>query len=149
MRDQLPPRPYDDIIDVPYPFDMPQPRMDRASRAAQFSPYKALTGYEDMVTETARLTDPRGELDEGTLAVLNHRLQVLADSLDEHPLISVTYFVRDRQKTGGAYRTVTERAFKLDLYDRMLVLASRRAVPIDDIFMLTGEVFERAEQQTD
>ena len=142
MRDKIPPRTYDDMIDKPYPFDLGRPRMPLPDRAAQFLAYKALVGYEDMVIETARLTDERTTMDDGMLDQLNAKLQILLAHLDEHPQVTLTYFVPDTQKSGGVYRTLTDVIQKFDLYERILITATKKAIPIDEIYAISGDLFE-------
>lgn len=94
---------YDDIKHLTRPqYDDLHP-MSMHDRAAQFSPFAALVGYDDAVAEKARLTDSRSELTEDEMSELNANLNRLLDSLDEQPLISVTYFVPDEKKSGGRY----------------------------------------------
>ena len=85
------PNRYDDIIDLPHHVSLSRPHMERSDRAAQFSPFAALTGYESAVKETARLTDQRVELDENEREALDKKLAVLAARLGEQPEITVTY----------------------------------------------------------
>ena len=89
---------YDDIIDLPHHVSETHPPMSRADRAAQFSPFAALTGYDAAVRETARVTERRIELDEGVKAELNARLNCILEHLSEHPQVSLTYFVQDERK---------------------------------------------------
>ncbi|MBO5649011.1 MAG: hypothetical protein J6S76_03760, partial [Clostridia bacterium] len=94
---------YEDIIDLPHHVSYRHPRMSRIDRAAQFAPFAALTGYEAAVRETARLTEGQKELDETALAVLNEKLRLLADFLEDRAQVSITYFRPDERKKGGAY----------------------------------------------
>lgn len=142
MRDKVPPRNYDDIMDKPYPFDLGRPRMPLQDRAAQFLAYKAMVGYEDMVIETARLTDERSTMDDGMLDHLNAKLQVLLAHLDEHPQVTLTYFVPDAQKSGGSYRIITDTIQKFDLYERLLITSSKKAIPIDEISSISSDLFD-------
>ena len=104
---------YDDIIDLPHHVSTTHHRMSMLERAAQFQPFRALTGYEDAVRETARLTDDRVELTEDEKALLDGKLQRLADNLASHPLVTVTYFQPDKKKAGGEYVTTTGQLKKL------------------------------------
>ena len=124
---------YDDIIHLPHPDSERHPRMPMANRAAQFSPFAALTGYEDAVRETARLTDSKAELTEEEQSILNTRLQMLAEKIGEHPEVTLTYFRPDQRKSGGAYVTITGRVKKLDHHLGMLVLEAGQTVPIEDL----------------
>ena len=96
---------YNDIIDLPHHISTTRPRMSMLDRAAQFSPFAALTGYDAAIKETGRLTGQRIELTEECRAVLDRKQQVLLENLAEHPEVSVTYFVPDERKSGGAYVT--------------------------------------------
>ena len=124
---------YDDIIDLPHPTSERHPRMPMANRAAQFSPFAALTGYEDAVRETARLTEARPELTEEEKAHLDAELQLLEKTIGEHPNVTLTFFRPDKRKDGGAYVTVTGRVKKLDHHLGMLVLDAGQTVPIEDL----------------
>lgn len=137
---------YDDIIGLPHPVSQKHPQMPLRDRAAQFSPFAALTGYEDAVDETARLTDQRIELAEDARAALNAQLAGLAARLASaaaaavpiaaHPLISVTYFVPDAAKAGGAYLTELCTVKRLDEAESCLLLSDGRRIPLQDILQL-------------
>ncbi len=131
---------YEDIIDLPHHVSATRPHMTMPDRAAQFSPFAALTGYGDAVNETARRTDSRIELDEYEKAALNERLQVIADNL-RCAEISVTYFLPDIKKSGGKYITLTGCVKKIDDYERVIVMQSNTRIPIDDIVAIDGELF--------
>ncbi len=127
--------PYDDIIDLPHPTSERHPRMPMANRAAQFSPFAALSGYDDAVKETARLTDSKVELTEEEKVILDAKLQLLVPGMEA----SFTYFQQDDKKEGGAYLTVTGTVKKFDSYAREIVLGDGRRMPIDDILELQSE----------
>ena len=124
---------YDDIINLPHHVSATHPHMPMIDRAAQFQPFRALTGYEDAVHETARLTDQRVELTEDEKALLDVRLQKLADEIRSQPLVTLTYFQPDKKKAGGAYITVTGQLKKIDDYEGALVLAGGERIGIEDI----------------
>lgn len=124
---------YDDIINLPHHVSATHPHMPMIDRAAQFQPFRALTGYEDAVHETARLTDQRVELTEDEKALLDVRLQKLADEIRSQPLVTLTYFQPDKKKAGGAYITVTGQLKKIDDYEGALVLAGGERIVIEDI----------------
>ena len=132
---------YDDIIDLPHHVSATRPRMSMIDRAAQFSPFAALTGYDAAIKETGRLTDQRIELTEDSRAVLDRKQQLLVDNLADHPEVSVTYFVPDKRKTGGAYVTVTGRVKKVDDYQRLLLLTDGTKIPLDEILDMESELF--------
>ena len=127
---------YDDIIDLPHHISATRPRMPMIDRAAQFMPFRALTGYEDAVHETARLTEERVELTEDEKALLDTKLQRLADRLDSHPQVTLTWFQPDKRKAGGAYVTTTGRLKKIDDFEGVLLLASGERIAIKDILII-------------
>ncbi|QNO13293.1 hypothetical protein HYG86_00105 [Alkalicella caledoniensis] len=133
---------YHDIINLPRHVSTKRPPMTAINRAAQFSPFAALTGHDAAIKETARLTDQRVELDEYTKDILNHRLQILADSINEHPEMAITYFQPDAKKSGGAYVTATGRAKKIDIYERVVIMTDATVIPIDEIISIEGQIFE-------
>ena len=135
------PHRYDDIIGLSRPRSRRHPPMPAENRAAQFSPFAAVSGYEAAIRETARLTDHKLALDDEQKLRLNARLQLVAERLQARPEITVTFFLPDARKDGGAYVTETAPARKLDATERTLLLASGRRVPIDDILALEGELF--------
>lgn len=133
---------YDDIINLPRHVSATRPQMKATDRAAQFSPFAALTGYDAAIIETARLTDERVELDEYIKAALSDRLQMIAARIKEHPEIAVTYFQPDEKKPGGTYITVVSPAKKIDEHERVVVMADGTAIPIDQITSINGRIFE-------
>ncbi len=126
---------YNDIIHLPRP-DSPRPRMSIGDRAAQFSPFAALKGYDDEIDEAARTTQQRIERDDQFAEELNEKLLSLCQHAAAHPLVSVTYFRPDDKKSGGAYLTTLQPLRKVDTDRRTLVFADGLAVPFDDILDL-------------
>ncbi|MCH3916514.1 MAG: hypothetical protein LKE40_03390 [Spirochaetia bacterium] len=133
---------YDDIINLPHHVSETRPHMTVIDRAAQFSPFAALTGYDDAVKEAARLTNKRIELDEYTKGVLNDRLQIIAGRTKEQPEITITYFQPDKKKSGGTYITATGSVKKIDGYKRIVVMDDGTTIPIDEIISIDGQIFE-------
>ncbi|MDF2948126.1 MAG: hypothetical protein K0R07_136 [Sedimentibacter sp.] len=133
---------YDDIINLPHHVSATHPHMPAIDRAAQFSPFAALTGYDSAIKETARLTDERVELDEYMKDVLSDRLQIITDQLKEYPEISVTYFQPDEKKNGGDYVTVIGTVKKIDEYERVVVMTDGTRIPIDEVISIEGQIFE-------
>ena len=127
---------YDDIIDLPHHVSDTRPRMSRLDRAAQFSPFAALTGYGAASKETARLTDERVELGEYELMELNAGIHMLMERIEEHPQVEITYFKPDERKDGGAYLTVKSRAKRLNEYERFILLEDGTEIPFDDIYKI-------------
>lgn len=134
--------PYDDIIDLPHHVSTSRPRMSVLDRAAQFSPFAALTGFEDAVKETARLTDERMDLDEDAKAALNVRLLMIQEQLDDQPQVFITYFKPDDKKVGGAYITVKGCVKTIDAYERTVVMKGGARISINDIIKIDGELFD-------
>ena len=124
---------YDDIINLPHHVSRTHSPMDMMERAAQFSPFAALTGYEDAAKETRRLTHPRIELDESEKEVLDQQLHKLEAAFPETPSAAFTYFIPDVRKEGGTYRTVSGKIRKIDSYRRMIILESGEQIPIEEI----------------
>ena len=134
-------RKYDDIIMLPHHVSKRHPQMSPLNRAAQFSPFAALTGHEDAIQETARLTDSFVEMDESRKSQLDGQLGLIRDNLDAQPEIEVTYFQPDEKKSGGAYVTRSGRGKKIDEYSRQIMFTDGKALPIDMIFSIRGELF--------
>lgn len=132
--------PYDDIINMPRHVSETRPRMSMYDRAAQFSPFAALTGYEAVVKEAARLTDSRPELAEGEAERINLGLSALAMRMDEQPRAEITYFLPDDRKSGGAFVHVSGRVKRIDEYERTVVFTDGTAVPIEDILKIETEL---------
>ena len=136
---------YKDIINLPHKQSTKRPRMSLLDRAAQFAPFAALTGYDDAVKETARLTDEKIEMSEENLNVLNMKYQILVDRLDEEHEVSFTYFVPDEAKSGGAYVTMQGVVKKVDDYERLITLYDGTKIPMDDVLTIDGDIFSSAE----
>ena len=132
---------YDDIIHLPHPTSKKHPRMSMAERAAQFSPFAALTGFDGVIRETGRLTDQRVEREESDREELERRLNYLDAQEREHPLVQVTYFLPDEKKEGGRYVTTTGRLKRIDETRRILRMADRTAIPLEDILAIEGDCF--------
>ena len=133
---------YDDIIHLPRHVSTKHPHMSLIDRAAQFSPFAALTGHGDAINETARLTGKRVELDENMKDVLSNKLQIIADRMKENPEIVITYFQSDEKKDGGAYVTAEGIVKKIDGYERIVTMADKTEIPMDDIICIEGQIFE-------
>ncbi|MEG1458250.1 MAG: hypothetical protein RSJ40_02985 [Acetivibrio sp.] len=136
---------YDDIINLVHPVSKKHPPMPRMDRAAQFAPFAALTGYEDAVKETARLTDRRKELDEGEQDMLREKLNLVVAQIEECPEITITYFKPDEKKDGGAYLTATGYVKKIDEYQRTLYLTDGTKIAIEEIFEIESKLFHSSE----
>lgn len=131
---------YDDIIRLPHPDSSKHPRMSLYDRAAQFSPFAALTGHSAAIAETGRLTDQRMELDEYEMARVDAELQHLQELLPGRPTASITYFVPDERKNGGSYQTVTGEVKRIDAVTGVIQMTDRREIPIEDVFSVAVDV---------
>lgn len=129
---------YQDIIHLPRHISNTHAHMPVEDRAAQFAPFAALTGHHEAVKETARLTDKRMELDEYCKEVINEKLQEIRERVETKPEVSVTYFVPDIKKEGGAYVTVAGYVKKVDEYGRTLYLEDGTKILIDEIIEIEG-----------
>lgn len=132
---------YEDIINLPHHVSKTRPQMSMLDRAAQFSPFAALTGYDAAIKETGRLTDEKQELDDDTKAALDMKQAYLMEMIDEQPEISVTYFLPDTKKAGGAYATVIGKLKRFDEYERLLILTDGKKIPMDDIADIESNLF--------
>lgn len=125
---------YDDIIEMDYPVSTRHARMSPEERAAQFAPFAALTGYESMVKDKARITESRREPDETQIAVLNRMIALIMERLQEKPEVSIEYFVKDRTKEGGRYESVKGRVQNVDISERAIVLKGGQKISLDNIY---------------
>ena len=130
---------YDDIINLPHHVSECRTKMSLSDRAAQFAPFSALTGYDETVRETERRTDKKVVLDEYEIERIDRVLRYIAQNIEKHVCVSVTYFIADKRKSGGEYREVRETVDKIDDYKRLLVLSNGINIPIEDIYSLTVE----------
>ena len=130
---------YDDILHLPHHHSEKHPPMAMRERAAQFSSFRALTGYEDAIDETARLTDRRAERSEEERQRLDDILQRLESRLREEPTVTVTYFRPDPRKEGGAYLQHTGALYAIDRANRRLVFRDKWAVEMEDVYDVTEQ----------
>lgn len=124
---------YDDIINMPHHISKKHPRMSLENRSAQFAPFAALTGYEDEVEETARITDKRIEITDEIKSTINMRLQIIQEKINTKPKVTIKYFIPDNKKEGGSYKTVTSNVLKIDQYKKLVVLKDNTKIFISDI----------------
>ena len=125
---------YDDIIDLPHHVSKTRKRMSMIDRAAQFSPFAALVGYEDAVEETARLTDKKIELTEESKLNISEKLRILSENTEDELTVKITYFVPDKKKEGGTYHTALGTVKYIDEYDKIVIMADKTVIPIGQIW---------------
>ncbi len=130
---------YDDMLDMPHHSSETHPRMPVRNRAAQFAPFAALSGYDSAISETARLTEEKRELDEDEKEKLDDKLRYLLQQEILPLQIAITYFKQDMHKKGGAYVTESCSVKKLDLYMHELILSDETRIPLENISDLTFE----------
>ena len=136
---------YNDILNMQYPnTEIEKDFPDEILRAAQFAPFAALTGFDEEVEETARITDSKVELDEYQKAELNDKLLFLINSEDDEE-VSITYFVPDKKKSGGAYVIKKGIVIKVREYEKDVVMYDGTEIPIDDIIAIEGNQFNETE----
>ncbi len=124
---------YEDIINLPHHISPTRPQMSLHDRAAQFSPFAALTGHQEAVYETQRLTSKKRELDENQKVVINEKLQKLLERVAELPEVNITYFEPDRKKEGGSYTEIHGIVKKIDEIMRQIYLVDGTLISIEDI----------------
>ena len=136
---------YSDILNLPRPVSPTRRPMPALERAAQFSPFAALTGYDAAIAESSRTTEQKAELGEWELKELDEKLRLLI-AAPNHPPITVTYFQPDLRKRGGAYVTLTEKLKKIRLTERELTLESGTVISLDAISALSGSIFTQGNE---
>ena len=130
-------REYEDILDHPRHISNTRAQMPISDRAAQFSPFAALTGYDAAIKETAKQTADWIELDEESKMILDRRLMEVKNHIKEKPEVTVTYFQPDVKKSGGAYVTITKNVKKINEYERLIIFTDGSFIPIDQIYDIT------------
>lgn len=130
---------YSDIINLPRPEPKRHLRMPLSDRAAQFSPFAALTGYSGVIDEAGRVTEEKIYLDEREKERINRRLIKLQSQIDLHPEVKITVYESDAKKKGGSYSSYQGRLEKIDTYNRVLILSNGLKVKFDDIIRIGTE----------
>lgn len=137
---------YEDILYLPHPVSARHPQMSLQDRAAQFSPFAALTGHDAAIRETARLTDSFVELDEERKEQLDQQLRFLlsrmAEDSSQELEIKATYFQPDTRKSGGAYVSVCGKVKKYDRAHHQLLFTDGTTLPIENLFSMEGDLFK-------
>lgn len=132
---------YDDIINLPHHVSKKHPQMSLHDRAAQFSPFAALTGHKAAINETARLTDEKQILSEDVIAKLNEQLNLIKENIGTNQTVTITYFVPDDKKSGGAYISNTGVVKKINEYNHTVVLTDKTVIPIEQISEMQSDIF--------
>ena len=137
----MPDHPYADIINLPHHVSKDRPHLSIHQRAAQFSPFAALVGYEDVVHEMERQTAPERELNEDEKVELDRRIAIVAAHLAEHPVVTIEYFVPDKTKTGGEYVFKSGEVEKIVPTERVVIVGGE-TIRMDRIIGIEGKLFE-------
>lgn len=136
---------YDDIISLPHHESTKHPKMPALDRAAQFLPFAALTGHDAAVREMERLTDSRAELDKARKEELDVHLQLLREQIAQKPQVSITYFVPDARKDGGAYFTITGTIRKVEETRHQVIMENGTIIPVSDIYGIESTILDAAQ----
>ena len=136
---------YDDIINMKNPEPKNHVRMDRLSRAAQFAPFAALTGYNEAIYETQRITESRVELDEDSKKELDEKLSVIIGEFEQKPEVIIKYFVQDKTKEGGSFRSIYGKIKKVDSYNKIIVMQDDTNISIKDIIEIESSAIKIAD----
>ncbi len=131
---------YDDIIDIQYPTPNTRKRMTMPERAAQFSAFAALTGYDEAIDETARLTDPKTMLSEDEQIEIGEKLKYLKEKIAEKPFVRIVFFVPDALKSGGRYVTAEGEAKKIREFEKKILLSGGEEIAFDDILFIDTDI---------
>ncbi len=134
---------YDDIINLPHPTSKKHKRMSLENRAAQFSPFAALAGYDAVIKETARHTDKKIVLSESQRAAMDEKLKLVIEFMQMKPEISVTHFVKDEVKEGGKYELLTGVVKKIDCYNQCIIFESGTRIEVENIVDIQSDLFDK------
>ncbi len=140
------PRKYDDMIGLGHHVSKTHSPMARIKRAAQFASFDALTGFGTAIHEAGRETDEKLELSEDMIDMIEARLAVIGQHIKEEPGVEVTYFLPDKKKPGGRYVTVSGNVKSLDGVKRVIIMTDRTKIPIEDVRLIEGSLFDAYEQ---
>ena len=132
---------YEDMLYLEPPVSKIHRKMSISERAAQFMPFAALTGYEDLIRESSRITQRRIELSEIEIDELKNNLEILHEHEKEKPMIKVIYFLHDLKKNGGSYQTVEKHLHRIDDIEKKIIFKDRTTIQFDDIISVEYEGF--------
>lgn len=124
---------YSDIINLPHYVSKIRKPMSLQNRSAQFAPFSALTGYDEVIREVARETSRKVELDEGIKLILNEKLCLIKNDIKLRPKVTITYFVKDNKKSGGIYKTITGNVKVVDEVYKRVILIDNTIISFDNI----------------
>ena len=142
--------PYAEILTLPHHKAANRPHMSMHDRAAQFSPFAALTGFDGVIAETGRMTDRKTELSESQMSLLDQKLTLIDDTIQDgyHPMVTVVYFVPDAKKEGGSYQEYTGKVRQVDSAERKLVFladnnrSAGKEISIEDVLEIHDDLVD-------
>ena len=131
---------YDDIINLPHHVSSKRKQMSIEARSAQFAPFAALTGYDEKVKETSRLTEKKHILDEDQKEILNNKLMYILENIETKPEITFTYFLKDSKKAGGKYEEKTGVVRKINMVEQYIQFTDRTKIKINNIIGIESDI---------
>lgn len=132
---------YKDIIDLPYAQSKNHHNMSLNDRAAQFSPFAALNGYEESIDEAGRLTDEERKLTQEEKLIIDDKLRFINDNLNMHYQVEIEYFVPDKKKSGGAYNKIRGSIHRIDEIEKVIIMETKEKIKISSIVDLKSDIF--------
>lgn len=130
---------YKDIINLPHHVSKTRKPMSLYNRAAQFAPFAALTGYDDAIKETARLTEERIELSDELKNMLNQKIKLIIENIKLQPEVVITYYVPDNKKSGGVYKTISGNVKRIDEVEKCIIFTNKIKIFFYDIISISYE----------
>lgn len=124
---------YKDIINLPHHVSNTRKPMSLYNRAAQFAPFAALTGYDDAIKETARLTEERIELSDELKNMLNQKIKLIIENIKLQPEVAITYYVPDNKKSGGVYKTISGNVKRIDEVEKCIIFTNKLKIKVSDL----------------
>lgn len=124
---------YKDIINLPHHVSKTRKPMSLYNRAAQFAPFAALTGYDDAIKETARLTEERIELSDELKNMLNQKIKLIIENIKLQPEVAITYYVPDNKKSGGVYKTISGNVKRIDEVEKCIIFTNKLKIKVSDL----------------
>ena len=132
---------YDDIINLPHHVSKNHSRMSIQNRAAQFSPFSALTGYEDAINEVKRITTEKRVLASDMVEELNRNLNEIEENINKYNY-KITYFIKDQKKSGGKYVSIIAKVIGIDTYQRIIICNNNIKININDLYQIENMINE-------
>lgn len=116
-----------------YTIDRPKskyPKMSMSDRAAQFAPFAALTGHKEAILEQQRITQTKRILSNEEKLEINEKIIELMNLKSK---CRITYFEKDKTKSGGQYMESVLSFKRLDELNKTLFFKENIQIQIEDI----------------